>query len=180
MRVLRAAADVVIVGGATARREDYGPIRVRDALASTRAADQTPAPVLAVVTLTGSIPDGLEPGKTLLVTTRQAPAAALAPQWGDSLIVAGDMVLSPRDALDALADRGFTRVLCEGGPALARLFLYADAVDDYCLTASPHAGPEGAPRVPAVPDAMRLAHTLESEGFLFRRWTYSPVDVTSG
>jgi len=180
IRVLRAAADVVVVGRATALREGYGPIRVRDALAATRSADQASAPLVAVVTVTGSVPDGLDPNNALLVTTRQAPAATLASEWGESLVLAGDMVLSPRDMIDAFANRGLTRVLCEGGPALAGMLLDATIITDYCLTTSPHKGAKSSLRVPVVPESMKLVHALEGDGFVYRRWTYNPVDVTSG
>ncbi len=179
-RVLRAAADVILVGGATARSERYGAIHVRDALAASRSPNQAPTPIVAVLTLTGSMPGRLGPHNALLVTTRRAPAAALAAEWGDSLVLAGDLEPSPSAMIAAFADRGLTRVLCEGGPTLARLFLDASAVTDYCLTTSPLPGDEGGPHVPSVPGAMRLIHTLESEGFVMRRWSHNPVDVTLG
>ncbi len=48
--VLRALADVVVVGAETARQEGYRPAKARAAFAARRAADgQAPAPAIAVV-----------------------------------------------------------------------------------------------------------------------------------
>jgi riboflavin biosynthesis pyrimidine reductase len=170
LRVLRAAADVVVVGGETARRERYGPIRLRDALAATRSSDQAPNPIVAIVTLTGSVPDGLNPTNSLLVTTHSAPAVSLADQWGKSMVLAGDSLPSPEYMTVAFADRGLSRILCEGGPSLWRWFLDAGVVTDLCMTTSPRLGGRGARHVPSVPENLQHFHTLESQGFVMRRW----------
>ncbi|MHC5908602.1 dihydrofolate reductase family protein, partial [Streptomyces sp. S6] len=48
--VLRALADVVVVGAQTVRQEQYGPARAREEFAARRAAaGQGPAPAVAVV-----------------------------------------------------------------------------------------------------------------------------------
>ena len=170
LRVLRAAADVILVGATTARHENYGPIAVRDSLAATRVPEQRRAPVLAVASFTGDLPSGLGPDTCLLVTTAEAPAIELARDWGDSLVVAGRDAILPRLLVAVLAERGFTRVLCEGGPALARLLLEHGVVSDYCLTESPLPGDPSGPLVPPVPEGFTLSHTLEGEGFTMRRW----------
>jgi riboflavin biosynthesis pyrimidine reductase len=43
----------------------------------------------------------------------------------------------PGAVLAALADRGLTRVLCEGGPALFGALLAAGRVDELCLSLAP-------------------------------------------
>ncbi|MBF6087868.1 pyrimidine reductase family protein [Nocardia cyriacigeorgica] len=75
----------------------------------------------------------------LIITTAAAPAIRkqqLA-DAGAEVIEAGDVAVSPRAALDALAERGLLRVLCEGGPRLFGDLLSADCVDELCLTTSP-------------------------------------------
>ena len=48
--VLRALADVVVVGAETVRQEGYRPAKAREVFAERRAADgQPPAPAIAVV-----------------------------------------------------------------------------------------------------------------------------------
>lgn len=174
IQVLRAAADVVVVGAATAMREHYASIAVRDALVSTRAPDQAPTPIVAVVGFTGTLPAGLGPDNALFITTTGAPAVSLAKEWGYSLILAGRDEIVPHVMIAALAERGLTRVLGEGGPALARLLLGHDAVTDYCLTESPLPGDENGPTVPEVPEGFRPIHTLEGGGFTMRRWGIPP------
>jgi riboflavin biosynthesis pyrimidine reductase len=170
VRVLRAAADVVVVGAATALHERYGAIGIRETLAETRTPDQPPAPLLAVVGFSGTLPPGLGPGNTLLLTTADAPATSLADEWGDSLVLVGHESVSPHLLISALNDRGLTRILCEGGPALARLLLDAGVITDYCLTESPSPGDENGPLTPEVPPTMSLAHTLTSSGMIMNRW----------
>jgi len=170
VRVLRAAADVVVVGAATALRERYGAIGIREALAATRSPDQAPAPLLAIVGYSGSLPPGLGPGNTLFLTTADAPATSLVDEWGDSLVLVGHQSVSPHLLVTALTDRGLPRILCEGGPALARLMLDADVVTDYCRTESAAPGDENGPLTPEVPPTMSLTHTLTSSGMTMNRW----------
>lgn len=170
VRVLRAAADVVVVGAATALRENYGIIGIRESLATTRNPDQAPAPILAVVGYSGSLPSGLGPGNTLFLTTADAPAMSLAEEWGSSLVLVGHQSVSPHLVLNSLVDRGYQRILCEGGPALARLLLDAGVIADYCRTESPVKGDEAGPLTPEVPEGWSAAHTLRAGDFTMTRW----------
>ncbi len=173
LRTLRAQADAVLVGGRTARVEEYGPIRLTTALASDRVAlGLSAAPSLVIATFTGDLPPNVGPGTALILTTRTSPAfVALEDAWGPSLVVAGEHELDLAAGLDALAERGLTRVLCEGGPHLAQDLLDAGLVDDYCVTVSPIEGDGGGVKVPGVPESMRLAHRLESGRYAMERWT---------
>jgi riboflavin biosynthesis pyrimidine reductase len=172
LRALRAQADAVLVGGRTARVEGYGPLRLPTALASERVALGLPAaPALVIVTMTGDLPPSVGPGSALLLTTRTSPAyAALEDAWGPSIVAAGKHELDLAAGLDALAERGHTRILCEGGPCLATDLLAAGLVDDYCLTTSPVEGDPSGSTVPPVPASMRLAHRLESGPYAIERW----------
>jgi len=172
LRALRAQAEAVLVGGRTARVEGYRPLRLPPALAAERVGLGLPAaPALVIVTMTGDLPPGLGPGSALVLTTRTSPAyVALADEWGPSIVVAGEHELELAAGLDALAEKGLTRVLCEGGPRVAADLLAAGLVDDYCLTTSPVEGDASGATVPAVPDSMRLAHRLEAGAFAIERW----------
>jgi len=172
LRTLRAQADCVLVGGRSARIEYYRPIRLPAAMTSDRVSTgRSAAPTLVIATFTGDLPDTVGPGSALVMTTRTSPAhTRLGEAWGASMVIAGEHELDLAAGLAALAERGLTRVLCEGGPGLATQLIEAGLVGDYCLTTSPVEGAPDAPRVPAVPAGMRLAHRLESGGYAMERW----------
>ncbi|MDQ1294985.1 MAG: hypothetical protein QG608_2870 [Actinomycetota bacterium] len=178
--VLRAGADVVLVGAGTVRAERYGPVRVREELAGQRAgAGRSPAPVVAVVTRSGNLPDpgGLfAPGVgTIVVTCGSADRARLEELVGaDRVILAGREEVCVRSAVRQLADRGLRRILTEGGPDLLGRAIAADAVDELCLTLSPLLVAGEARRMALGPQTrreLRIEHLLEHEGALLGRWS---------
>ena len=180
--LLRALADVVLVGAGTARTEQYKPARRRAELASLRAG-RTATPPIALVSrsleldletplFAGAPPDA----RTIVITCTSSPAdrrAAVA-RVAD-LIVAGDLVVDLREGVAALRDRGLGRVICEGGPHLLGDVKAAGLLDELCLSFSPTMAGPGASRVIAgqhsAAQEMRLAHVLaEDDGFLFFRY----------
>ncbi len=181
--VLRALADVVVVGAGTARAEGYAPLPARPAFASRRtAAGQAPAAVLAVVTASGRL-DPASPlvatdATTLVVTCARAPLDRLRELVGpDRVVVAGDADVDPARATAALAERGLRRVLVEGGPTLLGRFAAAGRLDELCLTWSPLVVGGDGPRVAhGAPAGLRLrpAHLLEADGLLLGRWVVVP------
>lgn len=142
-RALRAAADVVLVGADTARREGYGPVKVRAARQQQRRdRGQAPVPPVAVVTrsldLAGA-PRLLEdPADTDLhvVTCRGADTGRRhdLEQRGVTVVEAGEGTVDVGQAVDALAERGLRRILVEGGPTLNGQLLAAGRVDEVFLT----------------------------------------------
>jgi riboflavin biosynthesis pyrimidine reductase len=178
--VLRALADVVLVGARTARGEDYRPLPARPAFAERRAgAGQGPAAVVGVVTASGDL-DAASPlwapgAASLVVTCEAAPLARLRALAGDErVIVAGEGSVDAVRLLAALADRGLRRVLVEGGPTLLAAFAAAGVLDELCLTWSPLLVGGNAPRIAhGAPAELRLraAHLLEADGLLLGRWT---------
>jgi riboflavin biosynthesis pyrimidine reductase len=90
------------------------------------------------------------------------------------VIVAGEEAVDLGQALDALADRGLGRVLCEGGPHLLGDLAQAGLVDEFCLSLSPTLAGPGAGRVIAGPlgpaRPMTLKHVLADGDFLFCRY----------
>ena len=184
--LLRALADVVLAGAGTVRAEGYGLPRARPALAARRrSAGQDDAPLLAVVTRSGRVPtdQGLFGAErpTLVVTCRAAgdeTLARLRDLAGDRhVIVAGDEDVDVSAALDALGERGFRRVLCEGGPSLLGAVAAAGCLDELCLTWSPTLVGGDGPRVvhgPPLTAPMTLAHLLHADDTLLGRWLRTP------
>ncbi|MFE5338897.1 dihydrofolate reductase family protein [Isoptericola sp. NPDC056578] len=192
-RVLRAAADVVLVGAGTARHEGYTALDRPQGLPTT---GDRPLE-LALVTRSGRVPQQLADGDRPPLVLTGAAGARTA-----SRMVPADRVLAVASAGDpdevdlraglaALADRGLRRVLCEGGPTLLAAMLADDLVDELCVTTSPclvgpgpsrivaasPAGspgegprPAGIPASPATP--ARLTHLLHApgSGTLLARW----------
>ena len=181
--VLRALADVVLVGAGTARTEGYGPVDVRPSYAARRAsARQLPAAAMAVVTarldldLDGPLLGANGAAPTYVVTTSDAPADRLAEvrRWAEVLVAGRDRV-DLGAAVDALVERGLRRVLCEGGPRLLAQLVAAHRLDELCLTVSPLLLAGDAPRIltgPLLdpPVRLRLASLLEEDGYLFTRY----------
>jgi riboflavin biosynthesis pyrimidine reductase len=148
MALLRACADVVLVGSATVRaspnaswtaeaayRDLAEPLRE---LRSRLGLDEHPA--IAIVTTGGGLPVGhpiLE--RRPIVLTTDAGAQRLAPELPGADVVAlpgGDGV-DARAAVAALRERGHRRILSEGGPTFFGSLVEAALVDELFLTLSP-------------------------------------------
>ncbi|WP_431772648.1 pyrimidine reductase family protein [Streptomyces cucumeris] len=184
--VLRGLADAVVVGAETVRREGYRPARAREAFAERRAAlGQAPAPAIAVVSagldLDFSLPLFTEPVVPTLVITGGRAAGdrlAAARASGADVVLAGDAESGRVDAttiVTALAARGHTRLLTEGGPKLLGLFAAAGVLDELCLSMAPMLAAGDAARIVngvalVEPERFALASVLEEAGFLFTRY----------
>jgi riboflavin biosynthesis pyrimidine reductase len=125
--VIRAAADAVVVGAATVRAEGYLlPARSR----------------LAVVTASGDLTGHrLGEGDSVLLVAPAGRAAEVRARAGlpraEVVAVPGADDLEPAAIVAALAQRGLSRIVCEGGPRLAGRFAAAGVVDEYCVTVAP-------------------------------------------
>ncbi|MFI9329859.1 pyrimidine reductase family protein [Kitasatospora sp. NPDC052868] len=185
--VLRALADVVLVGAETVRAEGYRPGRARaDFAAARRAAGQQPAPAIAVVTrsleLDLTAPLFTEPlVRTVVVTTSDAPPERLraAAEVAD-VVLAGRGSVDLRSAVASLAERGWTRLLSEGGPRLLGQLAAEGLLDELCLSLAPLITAGDAPRIihdAEMPDVqrMRLVSLIEQKGFLFTRYLRPPT-----
>jgi riboflavin biosynthesis pyrimidine reductase len=187
-RVLRAMADVVLVGAGTARTEHYTTLdrpAGLEHLAGGRPLE------LALVTRTGRLPAGVvDDDRPAYVLTGREGAAAAADAVGRERVIevpAGDGDVDLAAGLDALAERGLTRVLSEGGPTLLGAMLEDGLVDELCVTTTPQLvgpgpgrivagpGPVGASSPPPVP--ARLGHLLVAPGTgtLLARWELRPA-----
>jgi len=186
--VLRALSDVVLVGAQTARAEGYRPARARAQFAAERAArGQGPAPVIAVVSgrldLDLKLPLFSEPlVPTVVVTCAGAPAEALrATAEVAEVVIAGEQRVDLPAAVAALAERGLTRQLTEGGPRLLGQLASEGVLDELCLSLAPLLASGDAPRITggaaAVAKRMDLVSLLEEKGFLFARYTRSVTNA---
>ena len=179
--VLRALADLVLVGAGTARAEEYKPARCRAGLAALRTGRPATATIalvsraldldLSSALFTGAPPDA----RTVVITCAASPAAARArAAKAADVIVAGEENVDLRRALATLADRGLGRVICEGGPHLLGQVAADGLLDELSLTLSPALAGPGAGRVIAGPAfssrPMTLAQVLADGNFLFCRY----------
>ncbi|MFC7302870.1 pyrimidine reductase family protein [Streptomyces monticola] len=181
---LRGLADAVVVGAETVRQEGYRPARARASFGARRtAAGQGEAPAIAVISasldLDFSLPLFTSPlVPTLLLTGAAASTARkkAAEAAGAQVVIAGEGPgVDPARAVHALAERGLTRLLTEGGPKLLGQFVAAGVLDELCLTVAPMLTAGDAQRIGggpamAVPERLALASVLEEDGFLFTRY----------
>lgn len=158
--LLRALADVIVVGAGTTRIEGYRPSDVP----------------LAVVSLSLDIPDVLCAPGQLVITTTDAPSDRLTAlrEAGVDLLARGEVEIDWAEVLADFDARGWRKVLCEGGPTLHGELLRHDLVDEVCLTIAPVVASGDAPRIAhsrhAVHHDMRLGHAETVGGVLLTRW----------
>ena len=179
--LLRALADVVLVGHGTASAEGYGPIGADTRVGRLRTSLGRPATApIAVVSRRAS----LDPDSTLVTTATSPPIlltceaadaarrATLA-EAGATVLVCGDDDVDLPAALGALADLGHSHVLSEGGPQLLHAGLAAGVVDELDLSIAPAlVGGDARLLGSALPDVVRLElrQLLEEDGMLFARY----------
>jgi riboflavin biosynthesis pyrimidine reductase len=190
---LRDLADVVLVGAGTAMIEGYRAVAMPERRRAIRR-DHGLREVLPIAVISRSLrldPEsplfaGAAPGaRTIVLTCAAAPAeqrSALAAVA--DVVVCGDEVIEPERVRRALEDRGFTRILSEGGPIAFAELVAGGVVDELCVSMSPMLVGPGPGRIidgpaqwkAAVP--LTLAGLLEEDGALFARYRVgsSPVD----
>jgi riboflavin biosynthesis pyrimidine reductase len=192
MGLLRACADVVLVGSGTmlaSPKSTWLPERVYPpataAFAELRRRRGRPErPTVAFVTGGGSL-DPTHPAlehQAIVLTTTRAAADLRATVPASSEVVAvndGDQV-DLRRAVACLSERGHAAILSEGGPTVFGSLLAAGLVDELFLTVSPLlAGRGSSPRLPLVdgvellPDAtlpVQLVSLRRHEHHLFLRY----------
>ena len=145
--LLRACADAVVIGAGTFRAHG-GPWTAENAYPDAaehfaelrRRTGMDPAPTLVVVSGSGRLegPESKLRGAIVATTTRTAenlrgPASGAAEIWP----VGETDPLDPAKVVAALSERGYRRILTEGGPTLMGQLLRAGAVDELFLTISP-------------------------------------------
>lgn len=149
MGLLRAFADVVVIGAGTLRaspRSLWRPERVfPDATADfaelRRSLGKPAWPLVAVLTQSGALDPSLpllEEGA--LVLTSDHGAAALrgtVPQATEIVALGGEVTVDPGAAVEALRERGHRLICSEAGPAVFGALAAAGLVDELFVTVSP-------------------------------------------
>jgi len=184
-RALRAQADIILVGAGTARAEGYRPPQRYEVAQEFRLdRGQRARPRLALVTRSLDLDAGLAifeddaPETRPLIISSQRSWTERGGDLSERAepIVAGDEDVDLGDALGQLKQRGFDRVLCEGGPSLNGRLVAADLIDEWNLTIAPLlAGGESTraavgPMPGGPPPGMRLDRVWLREEYLFCRW----------
>lgn len=177
--VLRALADVVLVGAATVRTEDYrrpaGRTDLRDPSRRPGGADR---PVLAIMTGTGDLPASVEPDwPTLLIAPRDAVSTVTARSgWPADQVIGAH---SPADVIAALATRGHRGIQIEGGPSSLGRFAAAGLLDELCLSTTHRTVGGPSPRAvdgPPHDEAWDLRSLLIGEQAHAARYSRLPDD----
>jgi riboflavin biosynthesis pyrimidine reductase len=189
--LLRAAAHAIVIGAGTFRSH-AGPWTAENAFAEAaddwaelrRREGMADRPTLVVVTSSGDLGGSRSKlDDAIVVTTSEgvgrmgddASAAAEVVEVGD------DGPIDMRHVVNQLAERGYERVLTEGGPKLMGRALEARIVDELFLTISPQiaGGGEGEARptlasgVELLPDAPlrgRLVSLHRADAYVFLRY----------
>jgi len=130
---LRAEADVVLHGAGTVRADPLSARVPHDLVEQRVNRGQTPQPLGAIVTRSGSLPEThpYYESPTVIYCTSDAAVLVRGP------LVEVCRVASVVAAVGDLGRRGARRVLCEGGATLNAALLEAGLVDDIFLTIAP-------------------------------------------
>jgi len=186
--VLRALADIIVVGAGTIRVENYGGAHLNAAERQRRRdRGQSEVPRLAIVSGSGHLDRDLRVFTETELPPLLLTSAAAAEDTRRRLTGRAEVLACSGDAPDrvdvaavlaALAARGQHRVLTEGGPTLMASFIESDLLDELCLTMAPYLVGGLARRIAAgageQATPMRCAHLLTDEsGYLYGRYVKS-------
>ncbi|MGH3299161.1 MAG: RibD family protein [Trebonia sp.] len=150
---LRAAADAILVGAGTIRK-DNPRLLVRDParVAARQAAGRSPHPLRVTVTATGDLDPAARfftgPGTPLVYATTAAVAAARKSLQDQAVVIDVGAELSLAAVMQGLqSERRVLTLLAEGGSVILRDLLAANLVDELRLAIAPFfVGDPAAPR----------------------------------
>ncbi len=175
--LLRALSDVVLVGAGTVRDEGYGPLRVAERWAPIRARlGLDEALPLVVVSNHGDVPDRLSGAEgAVFAAVPDELVSSLAGRFGsDHVIGCGAGRVDLGQLVDQLADLGWHRLHCEGGPSLLGSMAEAGVLDELCLTLAPRLVVGDGRRISSgVPQDLAMAPLalVEEAGTIMGRWS---------
>ncbi|MDT5333135.1 MAG: hypothetical protein QOF31_4432 [Mycobacterium sp.] len=183
--LMRHAADVILVGAATVRIENYSgaqlPVAARQA---RQRRGQAEVPPIAVVTRSGD----LDPSALLFTRTEVPPLILTSARTFEDtrrrLGAVAEVIdasgtdpnsADPAVVLKVLAERGLFRVLTEGGPLVLGSLIENGLMDELCLTVAPILVGGASKRIVTglghVHTTMRRAHLLaDDDGYLYTRY----------
>lgn len=183
--LMRQSADVILVGAATVRIENYGGAQLSAAQRQVRQSrGQAEVPPIAVVTHTADFAHDAR----LFATAEVAPMVLTCRESVDEatrrLGTLAEVIdasgaetdrVDPHTVLAIFAERGLLRVLTEGGPSLLSLLIEEDLLDELCLTIAPILVSGSARRIASgdglAHTRMRRSHLLtDDEGYLYTRY----------
>ena len=182
---MRSAADVILVGAATVRIENYSGAQLSVASRQARQRrGQAEVPPIAVVTRSGD----LDPTALLFTRTEVPPLILTCTRsFGDTCSRLGSAAevidasgsdpnsVEPASALRVLAQRKLFRVLTEGGPSLLGMLIGQGLMDELCLTVAPILVGGASKRIVTglgnVHTRMRRTHVVtDDDGYLYTRY----------
>jgi riboflavin biosynthesis pyrimidine reductase len=183
--LMRYAADVIVVGAATVRIENYSGAQLPVAARQERQRrGQAEVPPIAVVTHSGDLdPDALLFTRTEvppLILTSSESVGGIRRMLGsvaEVIDASGPQSdgVDPATVLKILGERRLYRVLTEGGPRFLSLLIENDLLDELCLTVAPILVGGIARRIVTgtgqVHTTMRRTHVLtDDDGYLYTRY----------
>lgn len=155
-QMLRAWADVIVVGSGTARAEGYDAPEVDERWSRLREG-RPEHPAMAVLSRRAELPATMD-------TKGRRDVFALDSSGDDGVT----------RCFDELRERGYRRLLLEGGPTIAGLALAAGLADELCHTTSPRLVGGSAHRMvngPTFDSPARLTGLIEADSTLLARWS---------
>lgn len=179
---LRALPDVILVGAATVRAENYGPIELDEERRARRGRHGlSPIPRLVIATASLSV----EPDMRVFTDPKNRPTVITGQDVDgerlDTISGVAEVVqlaqLDPESILDSLGEPKI--VLCEGGPTLNGQLISAGFIDEMNLTMSPMIAVGESRRIAhgnelSPPAEMELVRILRGSRSLFLRYVRSP------
>ena len=183
--LMRHAADVILVGAATVRIENYSGAQLSVAERQARQRrGQAEVPPVAVITHNGNLHHDAKlftrtevPPLILTCTRSAADVTGRLGAVAEVIDASGPDPGSvhPATVLKILGERGLYRVLTEGGPRFLGQLITDGLLDELCLTVAPILVGGEAPRIVTGPGQvhipMRRSHLLtDDDGYLYTRY----------
>lgn len=156
----RTSADALLVSAKTAKKENYRVSKFRPQFSQWRS-DLGLPPSLAVCTVTH------QPNLALEMLEKGFFVLSLAPFdfSHQNLIIAGSL----SEGIQRLNEKGFFRIVCEGGPGLVNSLCEENLVDEFALTTSPTNTPDQQhyDAIQTFIASHPTRFTLEVDGYVF-------------
>lgn len=178
-RVLRSAADLILVAASTVRAEEYKKPKLPDHLKKLRRdRGQPEIPRIAIVT--SSLDFDIEPfgdAPPIVITSESSPGTVRNRlRQTTDVLICGDEHVDLAVALAEVREMGFGRILSEGGPTLNGQLAVADLVDELCLTTASMVVSGDSKRIftghEPIPGghAYRIDRAMVGANSMFTRW----------
>jgi riboflavin biosynthesis pyrimidine reductase len=189
--LLRASADAIVIGAGTFRAhqgpwtsENAYPGGAKDFIDFRRQEGMSASPRLVIVTASGNLGSSRSKLQGTIVITTPDGAREIEKDQAGAEVVSLDAIgsIDVRQVIQYLSERGYARILVEGGPKLMGESMKAGIVDELFLTVSPviagggeiEARPTlaaGVDLLPEDPLPGRLLSVHTSDAYLFLRYS---------